>query len=45
MIMETVVTIIGLIVGCGILATAIGVAVYKRIRNTRADLSSKNKKD
>ena len=41
MIMETVVTIIGLVVGFGILATAIGVAVYKRLHNTRADMSPK----
>lgn len=41
--METVVTIISLIVGFGILAAAIGIAVYKRLRNTRADLSPRNK--
>ena len=41
--METVVTIISLAIGFGILVTAVGIAVYKRLRNTRADLSQRNK--
>ena len=42
--METVLTIIGLVVGAAILGAAIGITIYKSVNDTKADLSPRSKK-